>query len=169
MMRNLSLRRALRSEDGAVTAAYVIGFPVVFIFFMIILELCFLMMRSTMLQHALDVTLRDVRLGTMVNPTTATLEQAICDGMGAFSGCTSSLTLEFTRIDTATFLLPAPMDPCVARSAVINAARANEVYVTGAPNELMAVRACVLVDTITPYLSDVFEVTARAAFVNEPG
>ena len=169
MMRNLSLRRFLRSEDGLVTAAYVVGFPVVFIFFMVILEMCFLMMRSTMLQHALDVTLREVRLGTMVNPTTTTLEQAICDRMSTFSDCTFSLTLEFTRIDTATFLLPGPMDPCVARSTTINSARASQVYVTGAPNELMAVRACVLVDTITPYLSDVFEVTARAAFVNEPG
>lgn len=40
---------------------------------------------------------------------------------------------------------------------------------TGAPNELMVVRACVLVDTITPYLGSFFDLTARSAFVNEPG
>lgn len=168
-MRALSLRRFLRAETGAVTAAYVVGFPVIFLLFMAILEMCFLMMRSTMLQRGLDMTLREVRLGNMVNPTMAALEQAICDRMSVFPDCTTSLTLEFTRIDTASFALPGPMDPCVARPATLMQARASEVYLTGAPNELMAVRACVLVDTVTPYLSDFFELTARAAFVNEPG
>lgn len=169
MMRRLSLRHFLRRQTGAVAAAYVIGFPIVFLLFMVILELGFLMMRSTMLQHGLEVTLRDVRLGNMVNPTTATLEQAICDRMSVFPDCATSLTLEFTEIDPSTFDLPAPMAPCVERTVAMMQARASQVYLTGAPNELMAVRACVLADTITPYLADFFQINARAAFVNEPG
>lgn len=168
-MHCLSIKRFLRSDRGDSTPVFVIGFPIVFFFFMAILELTFLMMRSTMLQRGLDITLREVRLGNMVNPNAATLEQAICNEISVFDDCTRSLTLEFTRVNTATFAMPAPLSPCVERTPAMMQARASDVYVTGAPNELMVVRACVLVDTITPYLGTFFDLTARSAFVNEPG
>lgn len=167
--RNLSfgLHRFFRSKRAAVTAEFVIGFPILFLMFLVTIELTFLMARSTLLQQALEVTMRDVRLGNIVNPTVLELEEEVCSKF-SIPDCDSSMVLEFTQIDRTTFVMPEPQAPCTRRSPEIMQARASEVYFTGTENELMVVRACLVVDTLTPMLGDVFEIFARTAFVNEP-
>lgn len=162
------LRRFLRSGRASASIEFILAFPVVFLMFLIVLELTFLMARSTLLQQALDVTMRDVRLGTIVNPTVVSLEQEVCDRMTTVADCESSLVLEFTRVNTNTFAMPGPRAPCTRRTAAIMAARAADTYDTGAQNDLMVVRACMVLDTITPIMGDAFELFARTAFVNEP-
>lgn len=162
------LKHFLGSTQAAVTAEFVVGFSVLFSMFLLLLEMMFLMVRVTMLQHALDLTVRDIRLGLIVNPTVTSLESTICSRMSIVPDCTSSLVLEFTKIDLATFAMPDPMGPCTRRSADVMAGRVSETYSTGIENELMAVRACVVVDTITPLMANVFDIHARSAFVNEP-
>ncbi len=161
-------RRFVRAEKGAITAEYVIGFPVIFLMVMAILELSFLMMRSTMLQRGLDLTLREVRLGTIINPTVTALEQAVCSRISIFPDCETSLVLEFTEVNRTTFDMPGPSEPCTRRSVEFMQQRAAEIYDTGEADSLMVVRACVVVDTITPFLSDVFRLSARSAFGHEP-
>lgn len=166
-----ALRRVrvfFRSDEAAVTAEFVIGFSVLFTMFLLMLELFFLMVRVTSLQNALDITVRDVRLGLVVNPTVTSLEADICDQMLLPEDCKTSLTLEFTKIDLTTFAMPDQTEPCSRRSADVMAGRVSETYATGTENELMAVRACMVVDTLTPLMSDMFRIYARAAFVNEP-
>jgi hypothetical protein len=165
--RPFGMRRFFRSDRAAVTAEFVIGFPVLFLMFLVTIELTFLMVRSTLLQQALEVTMRDVRLGNIVNPTVIELEEEVCSKISV-PDCDSSMVLEFTRIDQATFAMPASQAPCTRRSPEIMQARASEVYFTGAQNELMVVRACLVVDTVTPMMGDAFEIFARTAFVNEP-
>lgn len=162
------LRHFLRADKGAATAEFVILFPVVFMLLLVMLELAFLMARATLLQQALEVTMRDVRLGNIVNPTVSTLEDEVCEKMTTVNDCASSMVLEFTQINRATFAMPAPQAPCVRRSVDIMAARAGDIYDTGEVDELMVVRACMVVDPITPVLDDIFELFARTAFVNEP-
>ena len=167
-----ALHRALvrhrRSERGIVTAEFLIGIVIVFTMFMVTIELSFLMARSTLLHQSLEVTMREVRLGLIINPTVQSLEGAICDRMSTIPDCASSLVLEFTQVDQTTFEMPAPQEPCTRRSAEIIANRGGELYFTGEENELMVVRACMVVDTITPFVDDAFELFARTAFVNEP-
>ena len=162
------LRHFLKAEHASATVEFVFAFPVVFAMFVIILELCFLMARSTLLQQALDVTMREVRLGTIVNPTVNDLEQQVCEGMITVPDCQESMVLEFTRVNTATFAMPGQQAPCTRRTEAIMSARSGETYDTGTENELMVVRACLVVDTITPLMDDAFELFARTAFVNEP-
>ena len=166
MMRRL--RHFGRSERAAVTAEFVIAFPLVFTMLLIMLELTFLMVRSTMLQHGLDLVLREVRLGNMVNPNAAILEEAICDKMTIFSDCEKSLTLEFATVDLTTFAMPGQQTGCAPRSHDEALARAGMIYQTGTANQLVVVRACVMTGTITPVLTDSFRLFARSAFVNEP-
>ena len=162
------LRRFMRTERASATIEFVVAFPVVFLMFLVVLELAFLMARSTLLQQALDVTMREVRLGVVVNPTVSSLEQRVCSRMTTSADCERSLVLEFTTVDQATFAMPGPRAPCTRRSAAIMADRADETYNTGAENELMVVRACMVANTITPVLDDAFQLFARSAFVNEP-
>lgn len=163
-----SLRRFRQSQEGAVTAEFVIGFPIVFIMVLLLLELCFMMVRSTMLQHGLDTVLREVRLGEIVNPQATDLERMICDRIGIVPDCTTSLVLEFTQVDLATFAMPGTQAPCERRSEAMTQARAGQAYATGEQNQLVVVRACIVMDSITPYLTEVFQMTARSAFVVEP-
>lgn len=162
------LRRFLRSDRAAASVEFILTFPIVFLMFLVVLELTFLMARTTLLHHALDVTMREVRLGTIVDPTVLTLEQEVCSNMTTIPGCQSSLALEFTQVDQATFAMPGPLAPCTRRSDAIQAARAADVYDTGSENELMVVRACMVVNSITPLLGTTFELFARTAFVIEP-
>ena len=162
------LSRFLRAERAAASIEFLFAFPVVFAMFIILLELCFLMARSTLLQQALDVTMREVRLGTLTDPTVLDLERQLCERMITVSDCQKSMVLEFTRVNTGTFAMPGQQAPCTRRNEEIMAARAADTYDTGAENELMVVRACLVVDTITPLLDDAFELFARTAFVNEP-
>lgn len=162
------LYRFVRDRRAAASVEFVFAFPVLFVMFVVILELCFLMARNTLLQQALEVTMRQVRLGTIVNPSVTELERQLCERMITVSDCQSSMVLEFTRVNTTTFAMPGPQAPCARRSEETLAARAGETYDTGAENELMVVRACLVVDTITPVMEDAFELFARTAFVNEP-
>lgn len=163
------LRRFFRADNGAVTAEFVILFPVVFLLLLVTLEMIFLMARATLLQQALEVTMRDVRLGNITDPNVADLEETICERMAAVEDCRTSMVLEFTQVNRTTFEMPGPQEPCTRRSVDIMAARANDIYDTGAANELMVVRACMVVDSITPLWEDSFELFSRTAFVNEPG
>jgi hypothetical protein len=162
------LRVFSRSTDGAVTVEFVLGFTVVFAMFLVILEVFFLMLRSTLLQRAVDQTVREIRLGQYVNPTVGMLEDVICGRMIALPDCARSLTLEFTAIDKATFAMPGQIEPCVLREQEVNGGRVEQPYYTGVPNELMVVRACVVAGTITPLIPEAFSLFARSAFVNEP-
>ncbi|MEN9411491.1 MAG: hypothetical protein RL216_3465 [Pseudomonadota bacterium] len=162
------LRVFSRSTKGAVTVEFVISFTLVFTMLMVIFELFFLMLRSTMLQRALDLTVREIRLGEYVNPTVGDMETVICNRMIALPDCDTSLTLEFTVIDKATFAMPGQVAPCVLRQPDVNGGRIAQPYNTGLENDLMVVRACVVADTITPVFSDAFTLFARSAFVNEP-
>lgn len=163
-----ALHRFLRRQQAAVTAEFVFAFPVVFLMLLVTLELLFLMARATLLHQALDVTMREVRLGNIVNPGVLTLESEVCDRMSIIPDCRSSMVLEFTRINQATFAMPGQQAPCVRRDAAFLAARAGETYDTGQQNDLMVVRACMVVDTITPMMGDIFQLFARTAFVVEP-
>lgn len=168
----MTLRRRLcrfvRDRRAAASVEFLFAFPIVFTMFIIILELCFLMARNTLLQQALDVTMREVRLGVIANPSVTALEAQVCDRMLMVDDCAASMVLEFTRVNTTTFTMPGPQAPCTRRSEEIRAARAGEIYDTGAENDLMVVRACLVVDTITPIWDDAFQLFARTAFVNEP-
>lgn len=168
----MTLRRALhrffRDDRASASVELIFALPVVFAMFVVILELCFLMARSTLLQQALEVTMREVRLGAIVNPTVSSLEEQVCDRMSTIPDCESSMVLEFTRINLTTFAMPGQQAPCTRRTQEIRAARAGELYDTGLENELIVVRACIVVDTITPLMDDAFELFARTAFVNEP-
>ncbi len=162
------LSRFFRAEHATASIEFVIAFPVVFLMFLVTLELTFLMARNTLLQQALDVTMRDVRLGTIVDPTRISLEDRVCDRMPTISDCRDSLALEFTEVNQQTFAMPGQRAPCARRSIEDMTARANDTYETGEQNALIVVRACMVVDTITPVMTDAFDLFARTALVIEP-
>ncbi|MCB2139329.1 MAG: pilus assembly protein, partial [Rhodobacteraceae bacterium] len=91
-------RRFARAEQGAVTIPFVLFVPVFMLFILCSMELGFVMMRHVMLERALDLTVRDLRLGRVANPTHDAILTRLC-GYSAFIGdCEHTVLLELRPI-----------------------------------------------------------------------
>lgn len=165
------LRAFLRNESAVVAAEWAIAFPVYFAMFLWSMEVTYMMTRTSMLERSLDVVIRDLRLGRLgtQNPTVQFLEERVCSRTTLFPDCMESLAMEFTIVNQTTFAMPNTDLPCVVRTPEIKAGRTAQTYNVGTANELMVVRACMLVNTIMPFDGPIiYRLNAASAFVNEP-
>lgn len=165
------LRRFLRNESAVVGAEWAIAFPVYFAMFLWSMEVSYMMTRTSMLDRSLDMVIRDLRLGRLGTqfPTVEFLEERVCSRTTLFPDCEESLALEFTVVNQTTFAMPNNDLPCVVRTPEIRAGRTNQSYNVGTANDLMVVRACMLVDTVMPFDGPlIYRLNASSAFVNEP-
>lgn len=169
------LNRALRREDGSSTIEFVLVLPLFLIIFMASAEAGIMLSRQAMLERALDLAIRDLRLGTWVDPTADGLKERICENAALVRNCDSSLLLELQPVDTANWVLPAEPASCIDREEEIQPVTA---FVPGAGNQLMLVRACTVVDPIFPTTryglrlpldaSGGYQLRSASSFVNEP-
>ncbi|MHC0054906.1 TadE/TadG family type IV pilus assembly protein [Actibacterium sp. D379-3] len=171
------LRRLLRREDGTATVEFVIMVPIFMLLFVSNFEVSMIMIRQMMLDRGLDLAMRELRLGTWPNPTTAILKQEICSHTaGLISDCENQMMLELIPVPAASWTLPGPNATCKDRSADLEPAT---TFDAGAQNQLMVVRACVLIDPFFPGTElalmlernpgDGMPLAATSGFVNEPG
>lgn len=164
-------RKALafgRGEDGNMTVEFVIVLPMIFSIFMMSFESGLLMMRSVMLERAVDMTMRELRLGQIANPTTAELKARICDRTVIIANCASSVRIEMLPVNMAVWNMPTTAPGCVDRTQTI---QPPESYNPGGQNELMLTRVCVLQRAIFPTLglSDKFVGLGEGLTANQPG
>ena len=173
------LRRRLcafgREDDGIAAVEFALLFPFVFFLFIWAVELGIFMTKSVMLEHALDVAMRDLRLGRMVNPTTDTLKDAICDRARILGGCRDTIMIDLQPIDTTTWIMPAEPVACRDREEELQPVVSFDL---GGQNEIMLVRACVIVEPLFPGVGlgarlqldaqGGYGMAATSAFVNEP-
>lgn len=175
MAPKLNLRRFARREEGTASVEFALVFPVVLFLFIWAVELGLLMTKQVMLEHALDIVMRELRLGRMENPDSDSIKDAICDRVSIISNCNDTITLELRPINTANWQLPNNPVSCVDRDEDITPV---VTYNPGAQNEIMLVRACVIVEPLFPgtgigamLQKDAqggYGMAALSAFVNEP-
>lgn len=167
------LRRALRREDGNASVEFALIIPVFLTIFTAAFESGFVMLRLNMLQHGLDVTMRELRLGKITNVTQATIKTKICGKMTMVDNCNENLLVEITRINNWTF----PTTNTTCRDLQTTAVPVVDLNI-GQQNQLMLVRACLVQDMIfstaglamslpQSYDGD-FNLIAVSAYVNEP-
>lgn len=166
------LRRFLGEERASVIAEFAIAFPLFFTFFVGSLELTYMLVRTTMFERSLDLVVRDLRLGsfgTRPDIDVLFLEDHFCSRTTLFPDCEDSITLELTQVDQTTWALPGPRTPCARRDPDLRAGREGETVDVGNENELVLIRACMVVESITPFdaLID-YNLIAASFFVNEP-
>lgn len=167
--------KAARREDGTASVEFVVVFPVIVAIMFQAFETGWLTVRQTMLERALDMTVRELRLGHFTNPTNDTLRNYICSLTVVISDCTDSMLIELTPIDTSTWALPSPAATCVNRGATIQPVTTVD---QGSGDELMIIRACAVVDLMFPWAGIGLDLpkdsqggvalVAASAFVNEP-
>jgi len=172
-----ALHQLFHREDGTATLGFVMFVPVFVFLFVSCFEVSIINIRKLMLERGLDLAVRDLRLGTWPNVTTAILKTAICNNSGGFiADCDNQIMLELVQVPTTTWSLPDPGATCVDRSASV---QPTTSFDAGTENQMMIVRACVLIDPFFPgtELALLLEnptgagiaLVATSAFVNEPG
>ncbi len=168
-----------RDDRGNASVEFVLMFPLVFALFLASFESGYMVLRSAMLERSLDMTVRDLRLGNMRNPTVEYLAQRLCSRTEMFDDCERSLTIELTRVNAGFSNLPTVNAVCQRRTPEIQAGMQSNTVDTGTENELMVVRACLVVDSLFPSafmgvntaMADedgTYALLATSAFVNEP-
>lgn len=141
------LRRLRRSEDGNATVEFVILFPLMLVILAYGIDLAFVNLRHATLERALDLTVRDIRLGTGSAPQHDEIKDMICTRAPFIGNCADNLRLEMIKVDPRAWTgIPADAD-CTDKEEEVSPVRS---FVSGQDNELMILRACARNDPIFP-------------------
>ncbi len=170
------LARFRRDEAGSVeTISFAIWLPIILITLLTALEVGAYTARATMLERALDLVVRDIRLGTGTAPQHDEIKTAICERSVILPNCETNLRLEMLQRDPRAWdALPMTAD-CTDASLSVAPVRAFE---NGQSNELMVLRACAKVSPIFPitWMAEAihkdgagdYALMAATSFVQEP-
>ena len=174
-VRRLLPWRWLRREEGNATIQFVLVLPLFLSVILIGFESGLMLARQVMLDRALDIAVRDLRLGAIETPTHDDVKNRICDNTAIIRDCRNVLLLELAPVDTTDWALPGEPPSCVDRDEEIVPVTQ---FLPGAGNQLMLVRACFVVDPLFPTsrlglqlpldASGGFQMRSASSFVNEP-
>jgi Flp pilus assembly protein TadG len=178
MMRFAKLvRRAWREEDGVASIEFVFAVPILMAIFMASFESGLFMTREIMLEQSVDIVMRELRLGHYPAPvTTDKLKTEICNRTVVFNNCAANIMIELQKISTTTFAMPTIAAECRDLSQPIKPSTTLQI---GVDNDLMLVRACIIVDALFPTTGIGLNLTRTSngggvqvvtvsAFANEP-
>lgn len=169
------LRLFKRDEKGLAAVEFAMFLPIYLGLFFWAAELGIVMMKSVMLDHALDVAMRDLRLGTMVDPSQEKLKEEICARTTIIGNCMDQLMIELRSIPTNTWAMPNTPVTCVNNDEEIQPV---VTFTPGRQHEIMLVRACMVIPVLFPSMTfgsymttdstGGIGISSISAFVNEP-
>lgn len=141
------LRRFRRDEDGNVTIEFAIWFSVVFMLLASGVEIAYMNLRHAMLERAVDISVRDIRLGTGAPPNYEAVREKICSTAKVVDDCMASVTLEMIRVSPRDMSGFAESADC---RNVEEDPRPVRNFEAGMDNQLMLLRACLSFKPIFP-------------------
>lgn len=170
------MRRFLRNRDGMATMEFLVLFPLLMTFIVMIAEVGTYMVRTIQIERALDIAIRDVRLGQNAVRSHDGLRARICSSAFLITGCEDKLLVELVSLGSA----PGGNTPT---GGFVCRNRASDIdpvvsFDPSGPGEIIVVRACLVQDPVFPgtgmmaMLPDAqgggYAILAQSAFVNEP-
>lgn len=182
------LRSWAERQDGAVTVEFVVIVPFVLSLFFASVDVGISLLRQVMLDRAVDLTVREIRLGNPAFDSSDDIKNAICTGIPDTSSgmrsvmqeaaCLAGITVELRIIDDESFAgLDAPVG-CIDREEDITPAVTFNPRSAADPQQLMLIRTCVVSDpfirwtgvlTAMPVNAEGdYVAVSRGIFVNEP-
>jgi len=169
------LRRFLADRRGSSTIEFVLIFPLVFAVLVSTIDAGILMMRQVLLERAVDIVARDLRLGRMQDASHDQLRNAICDNTVLMPNCRNIMIIEMRPVSTTTWAGLDRPTTCIDRA---EEAHPVTTFTPGQANELMLVRVCARFDPLFPQTrlglnlpSDGqggYALATASVFVNEP-
>lgn len=139
--------RMARDESGSATVEFVLVFPIYLAFLVLSIEAGFITMRHTLLERGMDLTVRELRLGTGTAPQHDAIKDLVCDNSLLLFDCEDNLRLEMAPADLFAFNSLDTTADCTDRAEEAKPVRA---FTPGQPNELMLLRACYKYDPLFP-------------------
>lgn len=169
------LKHLWKSEDGSPSIEFVLVFPFVMGLFFATCEFGLLMTRQSMLETAVDKTVRHLRLGHFNEPDQNDLRRTICKYAAIIRDCENSLLIELRPVSTVTWTPLSGDTTCKDRDADISPVVALN---PGVSNEMVLVRVCAVFKPFFPTSAlgmrlakdelGGYALVASSAFVNEP-
>lgn len=144
------MKRFLRfraSEKGSAPVEFAIYFTVIMAVLASSVEIAYLNMRHAMLERAVDLTVRDIRLSTGAIPSYEEVRTDICDRAAVLDDCVENMRLEMTQVDPRVFVGIGPGSDCINAEEDPRPVRNFE---NGNENDLMLIRACAKFKPIFP-------------------
>jgi len=135
-----------RRETGTASVEFVIVFPAFIAFLASASEAGLLLSRYVMFERGVDVAVRAIRLSSGAPVDRDAIRDIICQESIVFPDCQSNLLLEMTRIydsDNDAWTYPTTNTTCIDRTETVQPVTA---FISGQPNEVMLLRACMVVD-----------------------
>lgn len=170
------LRRFVREEDGNATFEFAFYFSILFVILAASIEIAHLNLRHAMLERAVDLSVRELRLGTGTPPDYDALRTEICTRAAVVATCEQNLRLEMQVSDPRAF---APLPEALDCQNAAEDPKPVRAFVHGQQNQLMLLRACLKFKPILPStalgaaldkdLQGYGVVVVTSAFVQEPG
>lgn len=167
--------RRFRREEGSATIEFVILFPAIMTLFLSAFEVGIYLTRAVLLDRAVDLNVRALRLGALNPATPDELRRRICNDTLIFADCPNAIAIELVSISTSAWNFPANSMTCIDRTTHI---RPKTEFNLGKENEIMIIRACAVFDPFfgtTPLVMDLpldksggYVIAAASTFVNEP-
>lgn len=168
-------RRFLRNEEGSATVEFAILIPMLLVILFSTVELGLITVKQSMFERALDITVREIRLGTGEAPQHDEIRDRICERTVFINDCAGSMRLEMVQFDPFLWTGIEQTLDCVSSIEEVHPVRN---FVNGQSNELMFLRACMKIDPIFPHWglggslgkdsNGRFSLQAASAFVQEP-
>ena len=171
-----------KSEDGTATIEFVLLFPVFIFLFLMGFEAGYYMVRTVMLERAVDLAVRDVRLGNGNIPQYTHLKANICAQAGIIPDCMNSIQVDMREIDAVPGGTTEVRGDAVCNDKTKDAAfnESNTYYDVGSSNNVMMLRVCAMTEPLFPTTgiglgmranedSTDVAIVATSIFVNEPG
>ena len=168
-------RRFRRSQAGSATVEFAIVFPAVITVLLSGIELGLVSLQHAMLERAVDITVREIRLGTGSAPQHDQIKQMICDNAMFIRNCDQNLRLEMRPVDIHNF---ATLDATADCTDSAEPTKPVKEFTPGQQNQLMLLRACLRFDPVFPdaVLGSALDkdasgqsaIVSMTAFVQEP-
>jgi hypothetical protein len=164
-----------RSEAGTATIPFVIFVPFYITLVMSSLEMGMMMIRHVMLERAVDLSVRNLRLGVWVPPTHEELKRTICNHAGVIPDCMNTVVIELRPVSKETWQPLSSGPTCVDRA---NPIQPLTEFNGGTGDDMMLIRACAKFDPMFPMTglgfhmpkdnTGAYALVSSTAFVNEP-
>ena len=168
--------RFARSQSGTATMEFVIMVPLVLGFLFSAIDYGVVMIRQVFLDRAVDIAVRQVRLGNVAATSFAGFRTQICSNTFLISDCENSIAIELRPIDTVTWAGLDEPAQCVNREENISPVLAFTP--SSGAQVLMLIRVCVVADPFIDMTGMIlgmpedasggFFLVSNAAFANEP-
>ena len=170
-----AVKTRLSREDGNASIEFVFLFPALITLFLMVVEAGILMTRGVMLDRGVDISMRELRLGTLTPMDHDTLKKSVCNNAMIIPDCLNSVLIELRPINQTTWTPLSGGSTCVDRTENIQPVLE---FSSGQVNEMMLVRVCAVFDPFFPTTglaarmkldaSGAYAMVAMSAYVNEP-